>query len=88
MKSHYFPKLNLKWAGPPTIDSKQCTISWYIDENKILHVDEHGNTRIIEAISEYFGGFTVSKEKKNKFTRMGVYFLGNRRVFLFMKEYV
>ena len=47
-----------------TIYGNQCTISWYFDINKAFHIDEDMHTRIIETISEYFGEFTVSREKK------------------------
>ena len=35
-----------------TIDGKYFTIDWYVDNNKVYHVDKHINTRIIEAIAE------------------------------------
>ena len=38
-----------------TINGKQCTISWYVDDNKVLHIDEEVNTKIIETISEHVG---------------------------------
>ena len=43
-----------------TIEGKQCMISCYVDGNKISQIDEHANTRIIEAISEHFGELTKS----------------------------
>ena len=45
-----------------TIDVKQCTLAWYVYDNKLLHVNEHVNTRIIEAIAETFGELTASRE--------------------------
>ena len=71
-----------------TIYVKQCIISWYVKNNKVLHIDECVDTRIIEAISEHFGEPTVSRGNKHKI--LGVYkdFLGNRRVSLFMRNYM
>ena len=43
-------------------NSKQCTIYWYVDNNKVLHVNEDMNTRIIDKIDEHFGELTVSRE--------------------------
>ena len=37
------------------IDGKQCTIAWYVDDNKLLHIDEEMNLKIIETISQDFG---------------------------------
>ena len=50
-----------------TIYGKQCTIDWYVDDNKVSHVDEYVNTRIIEEIAESFGEITASRGKKHKF---------------------
>ena len=37
-----------------TIKYKQCTIAWYVDKNKVSHVHEEVNTKVIETISEIF----------------------------------
>ena len=31
-----------------TIQDKQCTIMWYVDNNKVSHIDEEVNTKVIE----------------------------------------
>ena len=33
-----------RFISNSTIHSKQFTIAWYVDENKVSHVDEHVNT--------------------------------------------
>ena len=71
-----------------TIYVKQCMIAWYVDDIKLSHVDDKANTRIIGVIAEHFGELTVSREKKHRFLRMYIYFLGNGRVSLFMKDYM
>ena len=55
-----------------TIEGKLCTISWYVDNNKVSHVDEHINTRVIEAIAEHFGELTVSRGVNHKFLIMEI----------------
>ena len=55
-----------------TIDWKKCTIAWYVDSNKLSHVDEHANTRMIEAISETFGELTVFRGVNQRFLGMGI----------------
>ena len=52
------------------IDGKQCTIAWYFNDNKVLHIDENLITRIIEAIVEHFGELTVSRAENHKFLEM------------------
>ena len=46
-----------------TIYSNQCTIGWYVDDNKVSHIEEYVNKRIIETISEHFGELTLSINK-------------------------
>ena len=46
-----------------TIDGKQCTIAWYVDNNKISHVDERDVTGVIERITERFGEMAVTRGK-------------------------
>ena len=54
------------------IDGKQCTIVFYVDNNKISHVDEKVVTSIIKEISEHFGELTVSRGKKHDFLGMDI----------------
>jgi len=42
------------------IHGKQCTIVWYVNDNKISHVDPAVVSRIIEAIESKFGKMTVT----------------------------
>ena len=48
-----------------TIKDNQCKISWYVDNNKVLHVDEEVNTKVIETIAEHFVNLTVSRGKNH-----------------------
>ena len=43
------------------IQDKKCTIKWYVDNNKVSHVDEEVNTNIIETIAEHFGNLKLSR---------------------------
>ena len=38
------------------INGKQCKICWYVDDNKVSHVDSKVNTMVIAAIAKHFGG--------------------------------
>ena len=61
-----------KCIANSTIKDKQCTIVWYVDDNKVSHVDEEVNTKVFETISEHFGNLTVSRGKKHKFLGMEI----------------
>ena len=54
------------------IDAKQCKISWYVDDNKVSHVEEKVNTKITEKIVEHFGELTVSRGAKHKLLGMDI----------------
>ena len=75
-----------RWISNITIDGKQCTIAWYVYDNKVLHIDKHVNTRIIEAIEGYFGELTVSRGKSNKFMGIDIELLGNGGLSMFMND--
>ena len=65
-----------------------CTIAWYYYDNKVLHIDEEVNTKIIETIAEHFGELTVIRGRKQKLLVINIEFLRNRKLSLFMKDYI
>ena len=71
-----------------TIKDNQCTIAWYVDDNKVSHVDEEVNTKVVEIISEHFGNLAVSRGKKHKFLVMYIELLADSKLSIFMKDYV
>ena len=42
------------------IEGTQCTIAWYVDDNKISHVNKDVVTSAIEEIEKNFGKMTVT----------------------------
>ena len=51
------------------IEGSQCTVAWYIDENKILpHVNPDVVTTIVENIEEQFDKMTVTRGRKQQNT--------------------
>ena len=56
-----------RFIANSTIDNIQFKIALYVDKNKVSHIDEHVNTRIIEAKEEHFGELTVSRGKSTSF---------------------
>jgi len=69
------------------IDSKQCTIAWYVDDNKISHVSEKVVTDIVEAIEAKFRKMMVIRGKKHIFLGMDIVFNGDRTATILMKDY-
>ena len=70
------------------IKGKQCTIAWYVDNNKISHVDDTVVTDIIEKIEVKFWKMTVTRGKHHVFLGMDITFNNNDGTFtILMKEY-
>ena len=74
------------WIEKSTIRGNQCTIAWYVDENKVSYIDEEVNIKLIETIAKRFGELTVSIGKKYKFLVIGIEFLSDGKISLFMKD--
>ena len=54
------------------INGKQCTIVFYVDDNKISHQDPQVVTDVIKEISNHFGELTVSRGVKHDYLGMDI----------------
>ena len=54
----------------------------------MLRIDEEVNTNIIETIAEHFSEITVMRGRKQKLLVIHIEFLRNRKLSLFMKDYI
>ena len=54
------------------IDGNQCTILWYVDDNKLLHVDPNVVTDILEKIRKHFGDLVISRGGTHDFLDMNI----------------
>jgi len=70
------------------INGKQCTICWYVDDNKISHVDAKVVASVVEKIEERFGKMTVTRGKEHVFLGMNIRFNDDGTASVRMKEYV
>jgi hypothetical protein len=70
------------------INDKQCTIAWYVDDNKISHEDPEVVTTIIEKIEERFGKMTVTRGKEHVFLGMNITFNDDGTASIKMKDYL
>ena len=71
-----------------TINGKQCTIAWYVDDNKISHVDPDVVTSIIEKIEERFDKMTVTRGTEHIFLGMHIHYTGKGTAVITMKDYL
>ena len=63
-----------KCVANKDINGKQCTIVWYVDDNKLSHVDEKVVTKIIEDIKVDYDDLVISRGKEHKFLGMNIKF--------------
>ena len=57
-----------------TINAKQCTIVWYVDDNKVSHCDPEVVSDIISKIEGFFGKMTVTRGDTHDFLGMNIVF--------------
>ena len=70
------------------IDGSQCTIAWYVDDNKISHVNPDVVTRMIKVIEEEFDTMTVTRGKEHVFLGMHIKYNDDRTVEITMNDYL
>ena len=54
------------------INGKQCTIAWYVDDNKISHEDPKVVTEVLEAIKEHFGDLVINRGNEHDLLGMKI----------------
>ena len=54
------------------INGSQCTIVFYVDDNKISHVDPDVVTQVIDEISKKFGKMKVTRGTKFDYLGMTI----------------
>ena len=47
------------------INGRQCTICWYVDDNKISHADENVVTEVLNEVEKHFGTLVTSRGNKH-----------------------
>ena len=68
------------------INGKQCTIVFYVDDNKISHVDPEVVTSVLTLLKQHFGDLSVTRGKKHNFLGMDMLFQNDGTVRIEMKE--
>ena len=71
-----------------TIDGKQCTIVFYVDDNKISHEDPAVVTRIIKTLEEKYGVMAKTRGSKHDFLGMSIELTDDRTVKISMRRYL
>ena len=68
------------------INGEQCTIVWYVDDNKVSHKDPKVVDEVIELMKVHFGELTTSRGKKHRFLGMNITINDDKTIEVEMKE--
>ena len=63
-----------KCVANKTINGSQCTIVFYVDDNKISHRDPEVVSQVIREIETYFGKLKVNRGNKHDYLGMNIVF--------------
>ena len=62
------------------IEGSQCTVGWYVDDNKVSHVSDDVNTSIVDAIEKHFGKLARTTGNKHTFLGMDVEMISKGKI--------
>ena len=71
-----------------TINGKQCTIVWYVDDNKISHEDPEVVTKVIELMKKHFGNLTITRGNKHRFLGMNITISPRKSIEIEIKDHL
>ena len=70
------------------IDGNQCTIVWYVYDNKLSHVDPNVVTDILEELKKHFGDMVIRRGDTHDFLGMNIKIRNEKKVRLMMKHQI
>ena len=68
------------------INGKQCTLAWYVDENKLSHVDVEVVENVLSMIKHNFGEITMARGKEHDFLGMRIKLRDDQKIELDMSD--
>ena len=71
-----------------TINGKQCTVAWHVDDNKISHEDENVVTEMIGTLEKFFGKFSITRGKCHDYLGMKIKIREDSKVEIDMIELI
>ena len=77
-----------KCVANQLINKNQCTITWYVDDNKLSHKDSKVVTSILNKIEEHFPGLEITRGRNHDFLGMNLDFKDNGTVAIHMKDHI
>ena len=68
------------------INGKQCTVVWYVDDNKISHEEPKVVTEVIDLMKKHFGDLTITRGNKHRFLGMNITINQDKSIEIEMKD--
>ena len=62
------------------INGKQCTLSWYVDDNRLSHVETKEVDEILEILRRHIGHLTIQQGKKSIYLWMNIMITGEKNL--------
>ena len=77
-----------KCVANKMINGEQCTILWYVDDNKISHKDPKVVTEVIDMMKRHFGDLSITRGKTHRFLGMNITITEDKKLQIEMKEHL
>ena len=78
-----------KCVANKMINGKQCTIAWYVDDNKLSHVDLKVVSMVLSTIKEHFGELVISQGNEHDLLVINIMIdRKNKNVVIEMKDQI
>ena len=75
-----------KCVANKEINGSQCTIVWYVDDNKISHRDTKVVDEVIDIMKGHFGDLTINRGDAHTFLGMNIKIRADRKIEIEMKD--
>ena len=77
-----------KCIANKTINGKQCTVAWYVDDNFVSHVEKKVVDDILDKMKEKFGDLKITRGKKHTFLGINFEFTDDKKLAIDMFEHL
>ena len=76
-----------KCVANKMINGKQCTVAWYVDDNKLSHVQPEVITQVLEVVKGHFAELEISRGDEHNLLGMKIVMnRENRSVIISMRD--
>ena len=70
------------------IEGSQCTAGWYVDDNKVSHVNDEVNSMVAQAIEKKFGKLARTTGDKHTFLGMDVKMISKGKIAISTPQHI